>query len=432
MTTYGDKLEPGITTDITSSAAVPTFGPAPSDVGIVGQADLENATNAANLDRVYQVTRASKAIEWFGPKSSSLLTNAVIDALNENAYPVYAVAAESTTVTGETHDSVTSAEFSFDNAPIREDEASVTVTLDGTDLNVNIVRDEVSSYSPGSSECYLNPVRGTVNIPSSPETGLSVDYDHFDYETGIDVMVENVADVIDFFLPLSENGGVVDYCNVAVSNMEQNYNLAICNGGADININDVTQFEQGYDDSRTQVVYPTRFEDGTSALASYVGFKANLNLEETPINRRLTTNKVLDETLNRAQRGTLNSEDVVPLANEPRGVRITDDPTTVSDANKDEKNLNYGFNRLVADYIIETTRDNEKPFIGKLNSQTVRNTLQSMVEEQLTTLQESEAVISYDLNIVKEDAVSVGVEMYIDLVEPLRFINNTITIGESA
>jgi len=119
---------------------------------------------------------------------------------------------------------------------------------------------------------------------------------------------------------------------------------------------------------------------------------------------------------------------VVPLADEARGVRVTDDPTTVSDSNTDEANLNYGFNRLVADYIIETTRDNEKPFIGKLNSQTVRNTLESMVDEQLSGLQESDVVISYDVNVLKEDAVTVGLEMQVDLVEPLRFIDNTVTI----
>ena len=116
------------------------------------------------------------------------------------------------------------------------------------------------------------------------------------------------------------------------------------------------------------------------------------------------------------------------VANESRGVRVTDDPTTVSESNTDEANLNYGFNRLVADYIIETTRDNEKPFIGKLNSQTVRNTLQSMIDEQLSGLQESDVVISYDVNVLKEDAVTVGLEMKVDLVEPLRFIDNTVTI----
>jgi hypothetical protein len=432
MTQYGDNQEPGIITDLTSSAAVPTSGEAPSDVGIVGQADLANATNPADTTKVYQVTRASKAVEWFGPEASSMLTTAVIDALSEGAYPVYAVATAENTVNGEDISGVASTTVSLANAPIREDPDSITVTLDGSDLTTEKVYDDVSTYSPAAGECYYNPVRGKVELPGTPgdadNSNDTVDYESFDYSGAIDVLVDTVPEVIDFLAPLSENASVVDDANLTVANMEDEYNLALAVGGADIRL-DPTNFTQQYDDSRTQVVYPTRFEDDSSAIASYVGFKASLGLATTPINKRLSTNKRLAVTLNRAERGSLIDEDVVPLADEARGVRIVDDPTTVSDSNTDEQNLQYGFNRLAADYIIETTRNNQKPFIGKLNSQTVRNTLEGMVSDSLTELQESNVVISYTVNIQKEDAVTAGLEMSIDLVEPLRFIENTVTIG---
>jgi hypothetical protein len=432
MTTYGDKQEPGIITDLTSSAAVPTSGDAPSNLGIVGQADLANATDPADITKVYQVTRASKAVEWFGPKESSLLTQGVIDALNEGAYPVYAVATEETQVDGEDISGVSSTTIDLANAPIREDPDSITVTLDGSDLTPEKVYDDVSTYSPDAGNCVYNPVRGVVELPGTPgdsdDTNDTVDYETFDYAGGIDVMVDTVPETIDFLVPLSENGSVVDDANFTVGNMENEYNLALGVGGADIRL-DPANFEQQYDDSRTQVLYPTRFEDNTSAIAAYAGFKAQLGLNTTPINKRLSTNKRLAVTLNRAERGSLIDKDVVPLADEARGVRIVDDPTTVSDSNTDEQNLQYGFNRLVADYIIETTRANQKPFIGKLNSATVRNTLEGMVSEQLTQLQESNTVLSYTVNIQKEDAVTAGLEMSVDLVEPLRFIENTVTIG---
>lgn len=432
MTTYGDKQEPGIITDLTSSAAVPSAGEAPSDVGIVGQADLANATNPADTTKVYQVTRASKAVEWFGPKDSSMLTQGVIDALNEGAYPVYAVATTETAVTGEDISGVSSTTVSLANAPIREDPASITVTLDGTSLTTNKVYDDVSTYSPAAGECYYNPVRGKVELPSTPgdadNTNDTVDYEWFDYTGGIDVMVDKVPEVIDFLAPLSENSAVVDDANLTVGNMEDSYNLALAVGGADIRLDPSTYTVQ-YDDSRTQVVYPTRFEDNTSAIAAYVGYKANLGLATTPINKRLSTNKRLAVTLNRAERGSLIDEDTVPLADEARGVRIVDDPTTVSASNTNEQNLQFGFNRLVADYIIETTRTNQKPFIGRLNSQVVRNTLEGMVKQQLTRLQQSNAVISYTVNVQKKNATTAGLEMSVDLVEPLRFIENTVTIG---
>jgi Phage tail sheath protein. len=427
MTTYGDTQEPGIVTDLTSSAAVSTSGEAPSDVGYVGQADLSNATSPADTSTVYQVTRASKAVEWFGPTESSLLTNAIIDALNEGAYPVYAVAAAESSISSEDHSGVGTTTVSLDEGPLREDASTVEVNLDDTLQSPTIVYDDVSGYSPDPGEAYVNPVDAEVEVNSVPSSLLTVSYQSFDYESGIDVLTDNAPDVIDYLLPLSEKASVADYANVAVANMESEYDLALAQVGAGIDV-DPTGYTQDYDDSRTQTVYPTRFEDGTSALAAYVGMKAGLGLGETPINKRLTTNKRLSTSLNRAERGSLGDASVVVLSDESRGVRVTDDPTTVSESNTDERNLNYGFNRLVADYIIETTRDNQRPFIGKLNSQTIRNTLEGMVDDSLTELQESNVVVSYDVNILKEDAVSAGLEMSVELVKPLRFIENTVTV----
>jgi hypothetical protein len=431
MTTYGDNQEPGIITDLTSSAAVSTAGAAPSDVGLVGQADLDNAVSPADTSKVYEVTRASKAVEWFGPKDSSLLTQAVIDALSEGAFPVYAVAAPETAVAAEDISGATSTTYDLANAPIREEASSVTVTLDGSTLNTNVVYDDVSGYSPNSGECYVNPVRATIQLPALPGDGDTandtVAYEHFDYMAAMDVMVDKVADTIDFLVPLSEHSSVVDYAKTQVGNMETAHNLALALGGAGIHV-DPANFTQGYDDSRTQTIYPTRFEDNTSALGAYAGFRASLGLGQTPINKRLTNSKRLAKTVERPARGTLGDKNVVALADEATSVRVTDDPTTVSDTNTDEQNLQYGFNRLVADYIISTTRRNQKPFIGKLNSSTVRNTMEGMIDQQLTELQQSNVVLSYELNVFRKNATTAELEMAVDLVEPLRFIKNTVTI----
>jgi len=427
MTQYGNKEEPGIVTDLTSSAATPTFGEAPNDLGLVGQADLANASNAADTGKVYQVTRASKAVEWFGPQESSLLTTAVIDALIEGAYPVYAVAAPSTTVENEDHSSATDTTVSFDNGPIREDPGSITVSLDGTDQDVSVVLDDVTTYSPAAGECYVNPVRAEVEINSAPGTSLNITYDHFDYAAATDTLVSEAGDVIDLLAPINENVDVVNDGNTTVAEMEQEYDLAILLGGAEIFL-EPTNYEPRYDDSRTQVIYPTRFTDGSSLVAAYAGFRASLGLETTPVNKYLTTNKSPIESLNRAERGSLIDSDVVPIADDSRGARVVDDVTCVSDSNTDEQNLQYGFNRMVMDYIINTTRTNQKPFIGKLNSQTVRNTLEGMVNDQLTELTASQMVVSSNVNVLKEDSTTVGVEMQVDLAEPLRFIENTVTV----
>jgi hypothetical protein len=427
MTQYGNYEEPGIVTDLTSSAATPTSGEAPNDLGFVGQADLANASNAADTGTVYQVTRASKAVEWFGPEDSSLLTTAIIDALVEGAYPVYAVAAPSTSVDNEVHDSASTTTVSFDNGPIREGAGDITVTLDGTEQDVNVVYDDVTTYSPDAGECYVNPVEPRVELNSTPGTSLTFSYDHFDYPAATDTLVNGAGDVIDLLAPVNENVDVVNDGNTTVAEMEQEYDLAILLGGADIYL-DPSNYSPRYDDSRTQVVYPTRFKDGSSLVAAYAGFRASLGLESTPVNKYLTTNKRPIEDLNRAERGSLIDADVVPIADDSRGPRVVDDVTCVSDSNTDEQNLQYGFNRMVMDYIINTTRTNQRPFIGSLNSQTVRNVLEGMVNDQLTELAESQMVISSNINVLKEDRTTVGVEMEVDLAEPLRFIENTVTV----
>lgn len=433
MTQYGDKQEPGIVTELTSSAVVPTAGESPNDLGIVGQANLGNSTaeGSADPNTVYEVTRASKAVDWFGSKDTSLLTNAVVDALNEGAFPVYVVATASTSVSNEDHSSTTSTTVDLDNEPIREDADSITVSLDGSDQTVNIVYDDVSTYSPTAGECYVNPVRSKVEIESTPSTSLDIDYDHFDYSSGIDTMESDAGDTIDFLCPLNENTTVADAANTKVGDMQDNHQLAIALVGAGIRVTP-SSFSQSYDDSRTQTLYPTRFEDNTSALGAYAGRKAALGITTTAINKRLREDHRLAIDLTRSQRSDLISENCVPLADEAAGARVTDDPTTVSDTNTDESNLDYGFTRLLMDYIITTTWNNEKPFIGRLNSPQVRDTMANLIRKQLSSLEKSNSVLSYEVDISQVDATTAKLDVKIDLADPLRFVENTVTVGQGA
>lgn len=434
MTQYGDHAEPGIVTDLTSTAAVQTAGGAPSDVCLVGQANLGGGANQGSADpnTVHQVTRASKAEEWFGDPTGSLLTAAIIDALNEGAFPVYAVATASNSAT-EDISGVSSTTVSLANGPIREDPASVTVTLDGTDLTTHKVYDDVSTYSPASGECYYNPVRANVELPAVPgdadSTNDTVQYEHFDYPSAHTTVAQDAGSTVDFLAPINENQSVCDDANQTVANMEQEYDLASALVAADIRLDPAT-YTQKYDDSRTQTIYPTRFTDDTSALGAYAGRRAALGLETTPVNKRLKSDKRLVVNLSRQDRSDLISANVVPLSDEARGPRIVDDPTTVSSSNTDEGNIDYGFERMVMDFIIATTKANEEPFIGRLNSPTVRRTFEGMVRSELRSLEQSNLILSYSVNVAKADATTAELEVGVELAAPLRFIENTVSVGQ--
>lgn len=431
MASYGSTSEPGITTNVESALTISTSGDAPSDVGIVGQADLGGGTSegSANPNEVYQVTRASKARDWFG--EDSLLTQAVVDALDMGAYPVYTVATDEIAVTGEDLSGLSSTSGSLANGPVSEDPADTQFTINGTTMTTVITYEDPSTKTPGTDEVYLNPVTKAFEIDGGATVGNSgddVDYEHFDYTSGIDAMQNNAGAVIDFLAPVSENQSVTDYVQTTLGNMADEYNFALGLVGAGVRV-DPQNYANSYDDSRMQVVYPTRNADGESVLGSYAGLRASLGIRTTPINKTLDNQKDLVVGLNKAERGSLIDARVVPLADEAAGARVADDVNSVSDDNSEEAGIRYGFSRLVFDYAITTVRVNEKPFIGRLNSSAVRNALEGLLNNQLKSLQRSNAIISFSAEVFEIDATTASVELQVDAAEPLRFIENTVTVG---
>ncbi|UBF19218.1 tail sheath [Halorubrum phage HRTV-17] len=430
MADYGNTIEPGIVTNVNSALAVTSSGGAPADVGLVGQADLDAGTAQANA--VYQVTRATMAREWFGEDSP--LTQNVLDALAEGAYPVYAVAVDLVDVTGEDLSGLASNTGTLAEGPVSEDAADTVFTINGTDLTTVLKYDDLSTLSPDAGEVYVNPSTREFKIDADVTVGNvgdSVDYAYGDYVAGNQALADGAGGAVDFFVPLSEDAGATQDAQTTVGNMASEYNFAVALVGATPGL-DPDSYNNSFDDSRVQVVYPARNSEGYSTLGSYAGRRAKLGITTTPINKRLATQKSLAVSLDRAARGALIDERVVPLADETEGARIADDVNTVSDTNTDEAGIRFGFTRLVMDYVITTIRVNEQPFIGRLNSRAVRASLEGLLSNQLKTLKRSNAIIDYNVNVYRIDATSAAVEIQVETAKPLRFIENTVTIGASA
>lgn len=432
MATYGDKTEPGIITQLDSALSVSTAGVSPSDVGIVGQADLTNGT--ADPNTAYEVTRATEARTLFGDEDESLLTNAIIDALVEGALPIYAVATSGSPATDDLS-GLASTSGTLVNAPVSEDAADTSFVIDGVSKSTVVVYDDPSTYAPGADEVYLNPVTGEFELDGAPgdtdDTNDTVEYTYFEYDAALDALANQEGDEVDFVVPLSENQDVVGYAQTVVNNLANDYEFAILLAAPAMYL-DPQAYVQEYNDSRLQVIYPTRFEDNRSALGAYAGKRAALGLNRTPINTRLTTSDRLAVTLSRDDRGALLEELVVPLADEAPSTRIVDDLTTISPDDPDESNIDYGFKRLVVDYIVTVTRLNEEPFIGRLNTPTTRNSFADLVAGELDELQASNAVVDYTINVEKVSADTASLEVFVDVPAPVRFIENDFLIGSGA
>ena len=430
MADYGNTIEPGIVTNVNSALSVTSSGGAPADVGLVGQADLVNGT--AQTNAVYQVTRATKAREWFGEDSP--LTRNVLDALSEGAYPVYAVAVDLVDVSGEDLSALASNTGTLAEGPVSENADDVVFNIDGVELETVLVYDDLSELTPGAGEVYVNPATGDFSIDSETvvgNTGDSVDYATADYSAGNQALADGAGGAVDFFVPLTEDVAVTEDAQATVNAMAGEYNLSLAIVGATPGL-DPSAYSNSFDDSRVQVVYPARDAEGYSTLGAYAGLRAKLGITTTPINKRLSSVKSLGVSLNKAQRGELIDERVVPLADESEGARIADDVNSVSDTNAEEAGIRFGFTRLVMDYVITTIRVNEQPFIGRLNSRAVRASLEGLLSNQLNTLKRSNAIVDYRVSVSRVDATTAAVEIQVKTAKPLRYIENTVTIGTSA
>jgi len=310
----------------------------------------------------------------------------------------------------------------------------VVFTIDGVELETVLVYEDLSELTPGAGEVYVNPATGDFSI--DPETvvgntGDSVDYATADYVAGNQALADGAGGAVDFFVPLTEDTSVTEDAQATVNSMAGEYNLALAIVGATPGL-DPSAYSNSFDDSRVQVIYPARDSEGYSTLGAYAGLRAKLGITTTPINKRLSSVKSLAVSLNKAERGELIDERVVPLADESEGARIADDVNSVSDTNTDEAGIRFGFTRLVMDYVITTIRVNEQPFIGRLNSRAVRASLEGLLSNQLNTLKRSNAIVDYRVSVSRVDATTAAVEIQVKTAKPLRFIENTVTIGTSA
>ncbi|WP_372611615.1 hypothetical protein [Halomonas sp.] len=433
VNTYGDETEPGIITEETSANNIVSTGNAPSDACIVGPADLASATNAATPDQVYEITQERTAKDRFG--ETSLLTHAIVDMLREGAAPVYAAAPASTDEVAEDHSADSSTTISLANAPASENGADFTVNFGGSALNVNLTYESVGGKSPSAGECFVNPVDAEVEVPSAPSgvSGMDVDYTWYDYSATLDAIKADieVAETIDFLTAVQENSAVQQDVLATAEEMSDDQNYTIAFVAPNATVIDASNYTNTYDSSRAQVVYPTRFSDTTSALAAYTGKRAELGLTRTAVGQQLDSDKLLMQSLTRQQRGDLIDENVVPLENRTGGAEIKDDKTAIADDNTDEQHIDYGFKRLVLDYVYETARANEQPFIGRLNQVHIRNTLQHLIAYQLTGLRESNLIEDFSVRVYEESATKARLELNIVAPDPLRFIENNVVVGSA-
>lgn len=284
----------------------------------------------------------------------------------------------------------------------------------GSELSVNIA----DALAEGAYPVYA----AAPEYDSGNET--------YDYESAIDALVEEEGDTLDFIGVLTADEIVATQLHTAVKDMESNGNLAIAIAGADVDPENVTAYSRAFDSSRMQTIYPATNDDGESIIGSYLGLRARLGMNASPMKKRLQTQRKLSISLSRDEMEHLADERVNPVKSERSGALIMDDMTTVADDNLDEWEFRQGISRIVTDYVTVIVNDNSDRFIGELHTQAARNSLAGIIKSELKDLLELNAIVGYSVEVEPIDAMEARVNTGIETVKPLRNIRAVVTAGE--
>lgn len=445
MVTIGNDTLPGTITTIDSAASIGVGLGSPANIVLVGQAYLTDGS--ANADQVYRLTRSRRAENLFGPPSHSLLTASVQDALVEGAYPVYAVAPSETSVTGEDLSGKSGQTGSLSNAPVQEVAGDITFTINSTEKTTVLYRDgDPANATPGTDEVYLSPQTGKYNIDESQgAAGDGVDYTYLDYTDTFDAITdaqfnnEFIRDNIDLIGTLDENDSVTSSLETKVDSMESNgwYAVGVAGAGdpyiddAGTSSDETSSYSDSIDNSRMQLVHPSRNGSEDSDIGAYLGLRASIGLETTPIFKTVGSVDALRVNLDRTQQENLVNAQVIPLDERSNGAKVVDDITTVDPStNTEEAAWQQGFSRLATDFVIGAVEERTNSHVGEFNDTFTLNNIRGDISSDLQSLLSSRVITGYSLVVEEIDDTTAAVDVGIDTNDPLRNAELSVVAGD--
>lgn len=425
MVIIGNTTLPGVQTEIESASNSVVSNRSEAIAGIVGHGDLVNGSG--NENEVYKIRSPVSSRKVFGP--DSVLSKGCSDALVEGAYPIYAVSPGKVSVTGEDLSGLGTTSGTLTNAPGPEDASEYSFTVDSTPKSAVITYEDPSTLSPGTDEVYVNPVTGAFELDAAPSTSGSIDYSYFDYKTATEKLYDSKAHIIDLVGVLTENEDVVrDVHNIALEHAGR-YEFTTVIAGAKLDLDTLT-YNNPFDSSRIQLLYPARNYKNESIIGAYVGLRSALGINKSPMLKRLNSYNNLSVTLTKDEQEYLLTNNVVPIANDGRGAKIIEDVTCVTDDNIEESSMKQVLHRLIVDYVTEFVNAVSEQFIGELHTQASRNSLEEIIGNQLSNLVNQDSITAYVIHVEEVDAFTASVDVGIDTVDPLRNILVTVTAGE--
>lgn len=423
MVTISNSTLPGVYAIQESVSSVDANTQAPADVGVIGDADLTNGS--ASADSVYRVTNEPQAVSLFG---NSPLAAACADALQNGAYPVYAMAVEMTAVSGEEPGVADSGTLA--NTPVTEVTADVTFTVDGSPLTSQVSMNPAGETLAANEAAY-NPNTGAFNLGVTPSTSLTVDYKHGDYSGAITAMLAAEADRVDFLGVLTEESAAVSSLQTAIAGIVDNFQFVLGVAGAGEGyVADTSTYSNPFDTSRMQLLYPSRNDDNESLVGAYLGMRGRIGIDRSGMRKKLVGQTGISHSLTRTEKEEMDGQQVVVIELGARSVRTMSDHTCVASDNADEQAYNHALARLIGDFVTLVVHDVSDPFIGLLHTAGARANLRAQVQQEMKNLLRLNAIVRYTVSVEEIDSVTARVTVGMELAKPLRNIEAVVVGGD--
>ena len=435
MTTYGQF--PGVKVSTSGGAITSVSIGAETNLLIFGDADLESGTATANDPT--QVRSQRDADAKFG--SGSELSNAIKDALSNGANVdfLYAIAVDEL---GNTETFSGAQTGTLAEAPIVEDLSALTVgedtSTDGnydTDISVEFHYDGTPSTPSDGDTVFLNPFTGEWAADASGDYEFV--YDYYDYQSALDaadsVVSENETGV---YAILEEAERVGSMLSAKVDTLRQDYKMVTGVMAAQPNDNssesppgaryDTLNYTDDLDNDTLFLIAPARYEDDDDLIVGAVGglFAGN-DLDDSVFNEEIIGLESLEEEFTRSEAQEMVEQEVIPVRN-VGSYRLRDNLST---STAEDWQRDY-WRRRIVDQVILIAKELGERMVGKINSQSNRQSLEEEIVGQLQDLV-ADGVLQDDYFVdVYEDGVdTVAVDFGITPQGVAKRIDTSITIN---
>lgn len=424
---YGTTVIPSDQITVRSGGTVAISVAFATTLGLVGGMDTSNGS--ATPGEVQTVESVPDAETLFGEGSE--LAEQVRLALAQNTPPstIYAVGVSETT---DVTDSVSGTDTgTLDNAPAfdpnvnPEHTIEAQDTVEGVNVEVNIVYDSAPSTPGDANTINLNPVTGEWAADESSDYDIT--YDYGNYSDAISA----VADEVPRFLGvLTENTSVANDLLATLNDRAQDFDFMHGVVGALPEV-DASGYSDNFDARRLSVVAPSRgFTDSANTeirrtMGAVAGKQAGKALGDSTTYESLGGFADLNTTYTNSQLGTLIDSQVLPLK-QGGGITVIKDMTTSQDVR---------FERIYASEIVdeatEISHQISQQFIGDRNTDDNRLSLRESHASSYAEMAAEDLLEAFSVSVSKgANDFEVDVNIGLDVIGVMDTIDVTITVGD--